>query len=80
MKNFLFHDDKSTHKDELFLSVFIVACLAIGILLYALVPSDLLVLRMFGLIFVITGVMFIPGLLHRLFGGKKANSQRDKAD
>lgn len=71
MKCFLFHDDKSTHKDEVFLSLFIVACLTIGILLYVLVPSNLLVIRIFGLIWIITGVIFIPGLIHRLLGGKK---------
>lgn len=76
MKCFLFHDDKSTHKDELFLALFILACLAVGILCYAFAPSDWFVsqvtIKMFGLIWIITGLIFIPGLIHRLFSNNKS--------
>ncbi len=74
MKDFLFHNDRSTRKDELFLFLFIIACICAGILLYVFAPVNWIIpestIKMFGVIWVLTGVMFIPGLIDRLIRNK----------
>ena len=40
MKDFLFHKDKGTRKDELYLSLFIVACIVAGILFFVFAPTN----------------------------------------
>lgn len=75
MRNFLFHNDKSKVKDELFLMLFIVICIALGILLYIFAPTEWIInnttIKMFGILLIITGVMFIPGFIYRLFTNDK---------
>lgn len=75
MKNILFKNDKSTVKDEVFLGIFIVACLGLGGMIYAYAPNNWFVsemtIRAFGLIFIITGVLFIPGFIYRIFTNDK---------
>ena len=75
MKFSLFRNDKTTAKDELLLLGFILACLAVGIALIITQPSFWLFDRIFfagvGVAFVITGVMFIPGLIYRLMTNDK---------
>lgn len=74
MKNFLFQNDKSTFKDELFLGLFILACIGIGLLLVIFSPENWIIssstFKAFGTIFIFTGVMFIPGLIYRLFSNE----------
>lgn len=71
MKNFLFHNNRSTIKDELFLFLFIVVCIGVGLLCYMFSPSNGFIfnssIKTFGILWIITGVMFIPGLIYRLF-------------
>lgn len=59
-------NDKSTIKDELLLLGFILICLAAGIALLITRPSVWIIDQTFslgfGIILVLTGVMFIPGL------------------
>ena len=75
MKFSLFQNDKSTIKDELLLLTFIVACLAIGIPLFAFAPSfwivDSMITKGFGLVLIITGVMFTHGFIYRLMTNDK---------
>lgn len=70
MKDFLFHNDRSTRKDELYLLLFIVACIGSGILIYVFAPSNWVIpestIKVFGVIWILAGVMFIPGLIDRL--------------
>ena len=65
---FLFHNDKSTFKDELFLALFILA------------PENWIIsnstFKGFGIIFVFTGVMFIPGLIYRLFSNDTGTKKK----
>lgn len=70
MRDFLFHNDRSTRKDELFLFLFILLCVIVGILLYVFAPVNWIIpqsiIKVFGVIWMLTGVMFIPGLINRL--------------
>ena len=71
MKRFLIQNDKSTIKDELYLFLFILLCILIGILLFLFAPYDWVIpdsaIKLFGVLLIITGAMFIPGLIYRLF-------------
>ena len=71
MKTFLFHNDKSTFRDELFLLLFIVICIGAGVLFYIFAPDDWIIsnstIKAFGIIWILVGVMFIPGFIYRLF-------------
>lgn len=79
MRNF-FKNDKSTIKDELFLLAFILVCFAVGLPLLIIAPSfwiiDSSITKIFGLVFVLAGVMFIPGLIYRLFTNDKHAGKR----
>lgn len=70
MKDFLFHNDKSTKKDELYLLLFIVASIGAGILSYVFAPTNWIIpestIKVFGVIWILTGAMFVPGLIDRL--------------
>ncbi len=74
MKDFLFHNDRSTKKDELYLFLFIVACLGAGILLYVFAPTSWIIpestIKVFGVIWMLAGAMFVPGLIDRLIRNK----------
>ena len=74
MRDFLFHNDRSTRKDELFLSLFILLCVIVGVLLYVIAPSNWIIpestIKAFGVIRMLTGGMFIPGLIERLIHNK----------
>lgn len=74
MKDFLFHNDKSTKKDELYLLLFIITCIAVGALIYVFAPSTWIIpestIKVFGVIWILAGVMFIPGLIDRLTRNK----------
>ena len=74
MKDFLFHNDKGTRKDELYLSLFIVACVVAGILFFVFAPTNWIIpestIKVFGVIWILAGVMFIPGLIDRLLHNK----------
>lgn len=74
MKDFLFHNDRGTRKDELYLFLFIIACIGAGILLYLFAPVNWIIpesaIKVFGVIWMLTGTMFIPGLIDRLIRNK----------
>ncbi len=78
MKNILFHNDKSTIKDELLLLLFILACIISGILLFMFAPDGWIIakstIRVFGLVWIVAGVMFIPGLIVRLLENNKGSN------
>lgn len=67
---FLFHNDKSTIRDELFLLIFIVICIGSGVLLYIFAPNDWIIsnstIKAFSIVWILVGVMFIPGFIYRL--------------
>lgn len=71
MKFSLIRNDKSTALDELILFVFIAICLSSGIALVAVAPSfwiiDSAMTKTAGVLLIIVAVMFIPGLIYRLF-------------
>ena len=74
MKGFLFHNDKSTRKDEMLLFLFILMCMCVGALLYAFAPENWIIpestIKVFGVIWILAGVMFIPGLIDRLVNNR----------
>ena len=75
MKFSLFKNDKTTAKDELLLLLFIIACLLIGVPLFALAPEFWIVTssmtKIFGLVWILAAVMFVPGLIYRLMTNTK---------
>ena len=76
MKGILFHNDKSTFKDELFLLLFILICIGAGVLLYAFAPDNWIIsistIKAFGIVWILAGVMFIPGFIYRLFSNDRS--------
>lgn len=64
-------NDKSTVKDELILLLIILGCLLTGGLLIVCKPAFWLITNthtvVLGVLFILMGVMFIPGLIYRLF-------------
>ncbi len=70
MKFSLFKNDKSTVKDEVYLFLFILACLIVGITLLVTKPEFWIIsssLSMsFGIVWILAAIMFIPGLIYRL--------------
>ena len=75
MKLSLFRDDKSTHKDEIVLSVILIACLAAGILLMVFKPSFWIVSGVttaeVGVVLILFAVMFIPSVIYRFLPDKQ---------
>ena len=70
MKFSLFTNDKTTIRDEIYLFIFIIACICVGAMLIIFAPSFWLIssahTKSFGVLWVLVGVMFIPGLIYRL--------------
>ncbi len=74
MKNCLFQNDKNIIKDKLFLLLFIVISLGLGVLLCVVAPntpsnwiiSDITI-KVFGVMCIIAGAVLVPGLIYRLF-------------
>jgi len=75
MKFSLFENDKTTYWDEVILGIMVVAAFAIGITLIVIKPSFWIVSSAttagLGVIFTLFGVMFLPGLIYRLFTNEK---------
>lgn len=71
MKLSLFRNDKTTFKDELVLALIASVSLAVGILLVVTAPSVWVIqpstTKAFGVLWIMVGVMFFPGLIYRLF-------------
>lgn len=71
MKFGLFRNDKTTFKDELVLALIVSISLAVGILLVVTAPSVWIIrsstTRVFGVLWIMVGVIFLPGLIYRLF-------------
>ncbi len=76
MKFSLFHNDRKTRKDELVLGLLILLWLACGGLLIAFRPSFFFVgpsvTVCLGVLLVILGIMFVPGLIYRLMTNDRA--------
>lgn len=70
MKFSFFKNDKTSFRDEVYLALFIIACIGGGVPFIIFAPSFWLVTsavsKTFGVLWVIAGVMFIPGLVYRL--------------
>lgn len=75
MKFSLVKNDKSTYWDEVILAVMVIASFAIGISLIVIKPSFWIITEatttITGVFFVLFGVMFLPGLIYRLFTNDK---------
>lgn len=68
---FLFHNNENSIKDEVFLLMFILVCIGAGLLFYIFAPNDWAAssntIKVFGIVWILAGVMFIPGFVYRLF-------------
>lgn len=77
MKFNLFKNDKTTFKDELILSLIVIVSLSVGIFLVIAAPSVWIIrsvtVKVFGVIWIMVGIMFLPALIYRLF----TNSPKD---
>ena len=75
MKFSLFHNDRKTYKDELILGLLIFVWLACGGLLIVFRPSFFFIESSMtvcvGVLLVLLGIMFIPGLIYRLRTNEK---------
>ena len=71
MKFSLLKNDKSTYWDEVILALFILVCVGVGAVLLGIRPAFWFVdgndTAVFGVLMILTGGMFIPGLIYRLF-------------
>lgn len=67
---FLTKNDKTTRKDEIALALLIVISVAVGLMLVNLKPAFWVIREvhttLLGVILILFGVMWIPGLFHRL--------------
>ena len=74
MKFSLFKNDKTTYWDEVILALMIITSIVAGVLLIAFRPGFLFVSPSvscgLGVLFVLYGVMFIPGFIYRLMTNK----------
>lgn len=79
MKFSFFKNDKSTAKDEFILIGFILAFFLIGGALIITKPSfwiiDQMMTMSFGILMLLTGVMFIPGLIYRFLDNDKKSKK-----
>ena len=70
MKNIFTHNDKTTYKDELCLSLITVVALVIGVLLIIFKPSFWIISESTsmctGVMFLLIAVMYIPCIIYRL--------------
>lgn len=75
MKVSLFHNDKSTNKDEIILGVITVIAAIVGIILITLKPSMGFVSEEvfvgFGIALLFLSIMYLPYLIYRLFHNDK---------
>lgn len=82
MRRFLFHGDKTTAKDEGYLLLFILICIAIGVLLIVFAPKDWIISQgtfvVLGALCILTGAMFIPGFIYRLVTNDKPTHDEKK--
>lgn len=76
---FLFHNNENSIRDEVFLLMFILVCIGAGLLFYIFAPNDWAVssntIKAFGIVWILAGVMFIPGFVYRLFSND-ANAKK----
>jgi len=75
MKLSLFKDDKTTHKDEIVISVITVVCLVAGILLLIYKPAFWIISGSltagFGVAVILFAVMLIPCIIYRFVSGRE---------
>ena len=71
MRFSLFKNDKSAYKDELILFLIVAISFGIGISLAVTAPSFWIIesstTKVFGVLWIMIGIMFLPGLIYRLF-------------
>lgn len=85
MKNIFTHNDKTTYKDELCLSLITVVALAIGVLLIIFKPSFWIISESTsictGVMFLLIAVMYFPCIIYRLTENRigKKQDQNKKA-
>lgn len=67
----IFNNDKNTAKDEVVLMIFVAICLIIGIV--GVICQYNTSTTVFGVLCIVTGVMFIPSIAWRLHENYKTN-------
>lgn len=64
-------NDKTTAKDEVVLMIFVAICILIGVV--AVIWQFNVSTTVFGVLCIVTGVMFIPSIVWRLHENYKTN-------
>lgn len=67
----IFSNDKTTAKDEVVLMIFVAICFIIGVV--GVVWQYSASTTVFGVLCIVTGVMFIPSIVWRLHENYKTN-------
>lgn len=67
----IFSNDKTTAKDEVVLMIFVAICILIGIV--GVICQYNTSTTVFGVLCIVTGVMFIPSIAWRLHENYKTN-------
>ena len=67
----IFSNDKTTAKDELVLMIFVAICILIGVV--EVIWQYNTSITVFGVLCIVTGVMFIPSIVWRLHENYKTN-------
>ena len=80
MKLSLFTNDKSTMKDEIILSIITLIFIGIGVALIITRPSFWVIKQnhsvVCGVLFAVTGIMYIPGLIYRFLTNDKKGKKK----
>lgn len=68
---FLFHNNESSIKEEVLLLMFILVYIGAGLLFYIFAPDNWAAssntIKVFGIVWILAGAMFIPGFVYCLF-------------
>lgn len=67
----IFNNDKTTAKDEVVLMIFVAICFLIGVV--GIIWQYNTSTTVFGVLCIITGVIFIPSIIWRLYENYKEN-------
>ena len=67
----IFNNDRTTAKDEVVLMIFVAICLLIGVV--AVIWQFNVSTTVFGVLCIVTGIIFIPSIIWRLHENYKEN-------
>lgn len=79
MKFSMFNNDKSTYWDEVILGIIVLITIGVGVALVILKPVVWFIdgnnMTLIGVMLILTGAMFFPGFIYRLFHNDKQGAK-----